>query len=174
MILGNSSSRSRRNVSGTAGRPARDPSPAPSRGSSVRPLPATHTPATPAFRHTSKYEANVSQISLCDLDDHGLTKLSRQAHLFLSLDEMLAIQKHYRSIGREPTDIELETLAQTWSEHCVHKTFKATVHYHPDSNDKSITGLGPDQIADRPGHTLNDDGSITIQPVSARRINNGD
>ncbi|MBH06864.1 MAG: phosphoribosylformylglycinamidine synthase [Phycisphaeraceae bacterium] len=116
----------------------------------------------PAFRHTSKYEANVSQISLCDLDNHGLTKLSRQAHLFLSLDEMLAIQKHYRSIGREPTDIELETLAQTWSEHCVHKTFKATVHYHPDSNDKSITGLGPDQIADRPGHTLNDNGSITI------------
>ena len=37
--------------------------------------------------------------------------------------------------GREPTDIELEMLAQTWSEHCVHKTFKALIEYeefYPD------------------------------------------
>ncbi|MCA9941083.1 MAG: hypothetical protein KC418_20730, partial [Anaerolineales bacterium] len=31
--------------------------------------------------------------------------------------------------GRDPTDVELEMLAQTWSEHCVHKTFKATIDY---------------------------------------------
>jgi phosphoribosylformylglycinamidine synthase subunit PurSL len=43
---------------------------------------------------------------------------------------MLVIQEHYKSIGREPSDIELETLAQTWSEHNVHKTFKAKLFDH--------------------------------------------
>jgi phosphoribosylformylglycinamidine synthase len=42
---------------------------------------------------------------------------------------MRTIQRHYQEQGREPTDVELETLAQTWSEHCSHKTFKATIEY---------------------------------------------
>jgi phosphoribosylformylglycinamidine synthase subunit PurSL len=42
-------------------------------------------------------------------------------------EELDAIVRHYSSIGRDPTDVELETLAQTWSEHCVHKTFKARI-----------------------------------------------
>ena len=54
-------------------------------------------------------------------------KLSREGHLFLSLAEMKAIQSYFREQNREPTDIELETLAQTWSEHCVHKTLKSAV-----------------------------------------------
>ena len=40
---------------------------------------------------------------------------------------MKAIQNYYKTAGREPTDIELETIAQTWSEHCVHKTLKSSV-----------------------------------------------
>ncbi|MCA1554071.1 MAG: phosphoribosylformylglycinamidine synthase, partial [Chloroflexi bacterium] len=40
---------------------------------------------------------------------------------------MRAIQNHFRVLGRDPTDVEFETLAQTWSEHCVHKTFKARI-----------------------------------------------
>ena len=40
---------------------------------------------------------------------------------------MKAIQAYFREQDREPTDIELETLAQTWSEHCVHKTLKSAV-----------------------------------------------
>lgn len=47
--------------------------------------------------------------------------------LFLNLSEMQAIQKYFRGINRDPTDCELEVLAQTWSEHCVHKTFKANL-----------------------------------------------
>ena len=42
---------------------------------------------------------------------------------------MRTIQQYYKEQRREPTDVELETLAQTWSEHCSHKTFKATIHY---------------------------------------------
>ncbi len=40
---------------------------------------------------------------------------------------MKTIQDYYKRIGREPTDIELESIAQTWSEHCVHKTLKSKV-----------------------------------------------
>ena len=41
--------------------------------------------------------------------------------------EMKAIQAYFREQEREPTDVELETIAQTWSEHCVHKTLKSAV-----------------------------------------------
>jgi phosphoribosylformylglycinamidine synthase len=53
-----------------------------------------------------------------------LLRISRQGQLALNLDEMRSLQRHYRKLGRNPTDIELETFAQTWSEHCKHKTFR--------------------------------------------------
>jgi phosphoribosylformylglycinamidine synthase len=70
---------------------------------------------------------HVRQVPLRNLSDEELRKLSREGHLFLSLPEMKAIQSYYREQGREPSDAELETLAQTWSEHCVHKTLKSAV-----------------------------------------------
>jgi phosphoribosylformylglycinamidine synthase len=69
----------------------------------------------------------VRRIDLRQLSEAALAKLSREGHLFLSPAEMKAIQEYFRGQGREPTDIELETLAQTWSEHCVHKTLKSAV-----------------------------------------------
>lgn len=101
------------------------------------------------------HEFKLTHVDIRDLDDAGLETLSREGHLFLSLDEMKGIQTHYQSLGREPTDIELETLAQTWSEHCVHKTLKSTIHY---------TGAGIEGIdwASRPGHEVHPDGSVTI------------
>ncbi|NLX14043.1 MAG: phosphoribosylformylglycinamidine synthase [Phycisphaerales bacterium] len=68
-------------------------------------------------------------VAIRDLDDNALTKLSREGHLFLSTEEMRVIRDHYRDLQRDPTDLELETLAQTWSEHCVHKTLKSAVRY---------------------------------------------
>lgn len=68
-------------------------------------------------------------VALRKLDDEGLRKLSREGHLFLSLDEMHTLRDHYRGLDRDPTDLELETFAQTWSEHCVHKTLKSAVRY---------------------------------------------
>jgi phosphoribosylformylglycinamidine synthase II len=64
------------------------------------------------------------------MNNEQLLELSKTGLLSLNLAEMQAIQQHYQTQGREPTDVELETLAQTWSEHCSHKTFKATIHYH--------------------------------------------
>jgi phosphoribosylformylglycinamidine synthase subunit PurSL len=69
----------------------------------------------------------VRSVPLRNLSEFELAKLSRDGHLFLSQGEMNAIQNYFREQDREPTDIELETLAQTWSEHCVHKTLKSAV-----------------------------------------------
>ncbi len=58
-----------------------------------------------------------------------LERISREGQLFLTAGEMETIQKYFRAHGRDPTDCELETLAQTWSEHCVHKTFRGDIEY---------------------------------------------
>lgn len=63
-------------------------------------------------------------IPIRNLNEKELLELSKD-RLFLNLDEMKIIQNYFKSIKRDPTDCEIEVLAQTWSEHCVHKTFKA-------------------------------------------------
>lgn len=63
-------------------------------------------------------------VPLLQATDEELMSLSKDK-LFLNLEEMRVIQAHFKSIERNPTDAELETLAQTWSEHCGHKTFRA-------------------------------------------------
>src|SRR5437773_1386444 len=66
-------------------------------------------------------------VPLRDADDAALERISREGQLALNLAEMRAIQAHFQGQGRDPTDVELETLAQTWSEHCSHKTLKGRV-----------------------------------------------
>lgn len=63
-------------------------------------------------------------IPLRRMTEDEMEELSKD-RLFLNLEEMKIIQSYFMKIGRDPTDCELETIAQTWSEHCVHKTFKA-------------------------------------------------
>ena len=63
-------------------------------------------------------------IPIRNMNDEELISLSKDK-LFLNLEEMKIIQKFFLNLARDPKDIELETLAQTWSEHCAHKTFKA-------------------------------------------------
>ncbi|MCA9081021.1 MAG: phosphoribosylformylglycinamidine synthase, partial [Planctomycetaceae bacterium] len=70
----------------------------------------------------SEYEFELRHTAIRDLDDAGLMRLSKEGQLYLQLAEMQTIRDYFRELGREPTDIELETLAQTWSEHCSHKT----------------------------------------------------
>ncbi len=75
------------------------------------------------------FDFELRHVPIRKLDEAGLRGLSRDGHLFLSLAEMQAVQSHFRELGRDPTDLELETLAQTWSEHCVHKTLKSEITY---------------------------------------------
>ncbi len=87
-------------------------------------------PFTPAeFPTGHPYTFKLTHVPVRDLTDDQLLDLSRKGHLFLDLREMQAIQNYFRTLQRDPTDAELETLAQTWSEHCVHKTLKATIDY---------------------------------------------
>ena len=83
----------------------------------------THEPAT-LLR--SGVPGETRTVPLSELDDAGLERLSA-AGLYLSLAELGAIRDYFGALGRDPTDLELEVLAQTWSEHCGHKTFKATL-----------------------------------------------
>lgn len=71
--------------------------------------------------------AGVGLVSLRGLDDDGLVSLSKCRGLALDLAEMRTVQEWFGREDREPTDAELETIAQTWSEHCSHKTFKASI-----------------------------------------------
>jgi phosphoribosylformylglycinamidine synthase len=81
----------------------------------------------PIFPHPAEASGDVEVIPMVDLDPDGLLNLSRDRRAALDLNELQAIQNYFRSIKRNPTDVEFETIAQTWSEHCVHKTFKARI-----------------------------------------------
>ncbi len=93
-----------------------------------------------AARVTGKASDKVEIIPLADLDDAGLMELSRTRTLALSLKEMRLLKAHFtdlrtieqrkkQGLPANPTDAELECLAQTWSEHCKHKIFTATIDY---------------------------------------------
>jgi phosphoribosylformylglycinamidine synthase len=79
----------------------------------------------------------VNVIDLSKKGDKELMEISKRLLLALNLEEMRKIQYYFMKEGRDPTDVELETIAQTWSEHCVHKTFKGIINY----NGKRIDGL---------------------------------
>ncbi len=87
-------------------------------------------PAIPKVKLTTS--AKVSKVDL-NVSDDELTKLgklgipnkdgSKRGPLALSLDDLKVIRDYFNKLGRKPTDVELETLAQTWSEHCKHTIF---------------------------------------------------
>ena len=85
-------------------------------------------------------DARTETIALGGLSDEQLLQLSKDNVYALNLPEMQAIRDHFAQaalreervgLGRpaDPTDCELEILAQTWSEHCKHKEFSAIIHY---------------------------------------------
>ncbi len=81
----------------------------------------------PSFPSEVASSGEVETIPVRGMDDDGLLAVSRSRRAALDLAEMQAIQYYFQSEGRDPTDVEFETIAQTWSEHCGHKTFKALV-----------------------------------------------
>ena len=85
--------------------------------------------STETHPHASGYKFKLTEVDLLNADDQRLRDISSQGQLFLNLEEMKAIQKYFTDLKRNPTDCELETLAQTWSEHCNHKTFRGLIEY---------------------------------------------
>jgi phosphoribosylformylglycinamidine synthase II len=75
---------------------------------------------------SATYDFKLEKIDIDAMDDEALMELSK-GRFWLNIQEMRIIRDYFRKLGRRPTDVELETLAQTWSEHCIHKTFKARI-----------------------------------------------
>lgn len=88
-----------------------------------------------------------------NIDDAALENLSLERCLALTLSEMHHIRNHYANktvqqsrstagLPIMPTDVELEILAQSWSEHCKHKIFAGDIDYTgPDGKKKKIRSL---------------------------------
>jgi phosphoribosylformylglycinamidine synthase II len=89
----------------------------------------------------SEYKFRLTTVAIRDMDDEALMVLSKKGQLYLSIAEMKTVQAHYRSLQRDPTDIELETVAQTWSEHCSHKTLGGRIHYVETSGGKVVRDI---------------------------------
>jgi phosphoribosylformylglycinamidine synthase len=70
---------------------------------------------------------NLHEINTKDATDAQLAEVSGELGLGLSLQEMKQVQAYFRTQKRNPTDVELQTIGQTWSEHCYHKTFKGKI-----------------------------------------------
>jgi len=71
--------------------------------------------------------ADAELITIRGLDDDALLELNVERSLYLDLEELRVIRDEFERLGRDITDVEIETLAQTWSEHCAHKTFRAAI-----------------------------------------------
>ncbi len=95
----------------------------------------------------------VPEVGRVDLsgDDAELERISREGLLALTLREMRTIRDHFSAAATDPrranagldsspTDVELECLAQTWSEHCKHKIFNATVAYREPGRPEETIG----------------------------------
>jgi len=89
----------------------------------------------------SPYTFQPIHVPIRELNADQLVALSKQRTLSLTLVELQTIQRHYRDLGREPTDIELETIAQTWSEHCSHKTLTGRVTYTDEHGTRQFGNL---------------------------------
>jgi phosphoribosylformylglycinamidine synthase subunit PurSL len=76
-------------------------------------------------------------------DEARLDAINNSRALYLDPEEMVVIRDHFESLDRDPTDVELETLGQTWSEHCAHKTFRAVIHATggPDGGKQELVPL---------------------------------
>jgi len=67
------------------------------------------------------------EVKILEADNRDLLRISEEMGLALNLQEMRSVKEYFSKVGRNPTDVELQTIGQTWSEHCYHKTFKGTI-----------------------------------------------
>ena len=88
-------------------------------------------PPKPTYRH----------IEIRTLDGVALERMSAEMKLSLSRADMEAVQAYFREVDRAPTDVELEVIAQTWSEHCKHRIFGAVIEHEIDGRKEIVDGL---------------------------------
>lgn len=114
-----------------------------------------HTPLSPLTPYVPKvvikHEPNVERISL-RINEQKLEALAKQKLLALSLEEFKAIKAYFKDekviaerkavgLDEKVTDVELECIAQTWSEHCKHKIFNAKITYRDNGEPHAINSI---------------------------------
>ncbi|MDE0024033.1 MAG: AIR synthase-related protein [Spirochaetaceae bacterium] len=109
-------------------------------------------PAAGAARVPAAGAPRTVRFPVAAMSDGELAALSEARLLALSRAEMQAIREYFRApatrhrrraagIGDAASDVELEMLAQTWSEHCKHKIFNAVIEYRDGSRVEKIDSL---------------------------------
>ena len=102
-----------------------------------------------AARVTGQASDEVATIPLSTMSDEEMMDFSRANTLALSLRELHDIRDYYlvpevkaerekMGLAADPTDAEIEVLAQTWSEHCKHKIFSAKINYENKETGKTL------------------------------------
>lgn len=99
------------------------------------------SPGSYMAKQPPQYRFKLITVDLLNASDKELEKISRNGQLFLNLTEMRQIKDYFSLLGRNPTDAELETLAQTWSEHCGHKTLRGLIEYEYNGKAYRIDNL---------------------------------
>jgi len=82
------------------------------------------------FKESKPLKMVKRKVDIIKKNDKELLEISKSGLLSLNLIEMKRIQDYFSRKEREPFDVELETIAQTWSEHCIHKTFKGIIEFN--------------------------------------------
>lgn len=102
-----------------------------------------------AYKDTETLPVGVVDVHI---HDEALIELSETMQLALNLQEMQAIRDYYsldaviaerkeKGLPPNPSDVEIEALAQTWSEHCKHKIFNARITYNEGDHSEVIDSL---------------------------------
>jgi len=89
------------------------------------------------------------EIDVLEASDEELEEISKELGIGQNLQEMNAVKAYFKTKGRNPTDVELQTVSQTWSEHCFHKVFKGRIRYkgkNIDSLFKTYIARATDEI----------------------------
>jgi phosphoribosylformylglycinamidine synthase len=72
----------------------------------------------------SRKTVQAEEVDLIGAPVKGLEKLSEELSLSLNRDEMIMLAHYFRDLGRNPTMLEIQAMAQAWSEHCCYKSSK--------------------------------------------------
>lgn len=108
-----------------------------------------------------KESQDVTIFPVTSVPDNVLVKMSGDNCWALSLNELKIIQTYFHNQKRNPTDVEIEMLAQTWSEHCKHKIFGAEIDYQDDKQKLKINGLFKEYIK-APTYKMNKPWAVSL------------
>lgn len=97
------------------------------------------------FEHLNLPVVHLTETKTASIDlnigNDELVALSSKNLWALNLPELLFVQEHFKTLKRQPTEVEMEIIAQTWSEHCKHKIFSAHIEHEDVDGKREIKSL---------------------------------